>query len=122
MADRRFVISAPFSLVHQAHEGCVGLGSKLRSLVQNPVVVAGWNEVARIQKGGEFEISRSSGIAEPQHVDLTRPRGDPAHDLLVDLDEFSDVGKGLAELVEKLSEVGPRLAFVGVRPQLERES
>ena len=122
MPDRRFVVVAPGSLFCQPHQDPVRLGSKLRSLVQDPVVVASWKEIARIQARGEFEIAGSHGIAEPQHVDLARPRRNPPHNLVVDLDELADVGKGVAEVVQQLSEVGPRLTFVGVGPELERES
>ena len=120
--DRRFVVVASGSLFCQPREGPVRFGSKLRSLVQDPVVVAGWKEIARIQARGELGIAGSHGIAEPQHVDLARPRRNPPHDLVVDLDELTDVGKGVAEVVQQLSEVGPRLTFVGVGPELECES
>ena len=46
MPDRRFVVVAPGSLVSQPHEDPVRLGSKLRSLVHDPVVVASWKEIA----------------------------------------------------------------------------
>ena len=121
MSDRRFVVVAPGSLVCQAPEDPVHLGPKLRSLVHDPVVVATWKEITRIQARGEFEIASSHGIAQPQHVDLARPCRNPPHDHVVDLDELVDVGKGVAEFVQQLSEVGPRLTFVGVGPELERE-
>jgi hypothetical protein len=35
-------------LLGQPHEGFVGVPSKFRSLVQHPVVVTGWKEIARI--------------------------------------------------------------------------
>ena len=122
MPDRGFVVVAPGSLFCQPHEDPVRLGSKFRSLVQDPVVITSWKEIARIQARGEFEITGRHGIAEPQHVDLGRPRRNPAHDLVVDLDELADIGKGMTEVVQQLSEVGPRLTFVGVGPELERES
>ena len=121
MPDRRFVVVAPASLVSQPHQHPVRLGPKLRSLVQDPVVVASWKEVARIQARCEFEISGSHGITELQRVDLAGPRRNPPHDLGVDLDELADVGQGVAEVVQQFSEVGPRLTFVGVGPELERE-
>jgi len=122
MPDRGFVVVAPGGLVAQPHQDPVRLGSELRSLGHDPVVVASWKEVARIQARREFEIASSYGIAEPRHVDLARPRRNPPHDLVVDLDELADVGKRVAEVVQQLSEVGPRLRFVGVGPELERES
>jgi hypothetical protein len=122
MPHRRFVVVAPGSLFGEPHEGPVRLGAKPRPLVKDPVVVAGGKEITRIQTRREVEIAGSDGIAEPQHVDLTRPRRDPPHDLVVDLDELADVGQGLAEVMQQLSEVGPRLTFVGVGPELEREA
>ena len=112
---------APRSLLCQPHEGPIRLSSKFRSLVQDPVVITSWKEIARIEARGELEISGRQGIAEPQHVDVGPP-GNPPHNLVVDLDELSGVGKGMTEVVEQLSEVGPRLTFVGVGPELERES
>ena len=122
MPDRGFVVVAPRSLFCQPHEGPVRLGSKFRSLVQDPVVIASWKEIARIEARGELEITDRHGIAEPQHVDLARPSRNPPHNLVVDLDELTGVRKGMPEVVEQLSEVGPRLMFVGVWPELERES
>ncbi|HEY5706543.1 MAG TPA: hypothetical protein VIS96_13325 [Terrimicrobiaceae bacterium] len=60
--------------------------------------------------GVQAYIAKRSGYgsAEPQHVDLARPRRNPPHDLVVDLDELADVGKRVAEVVQQLSEVGPR--------------
>ena len=112
IADRGFVVAAPRSLFRQPHEGPIRLRSKLRSLVQNPVVIASWKEIARIEARSELEITRGHGIVEPQHVDLARPGRNPPHNLVVDLDELADVGKGMTELVEQLSEVGARLTFV----------
>ena len=43
-------------------------------------------------------------------------------DLVVDLDELTDVGKGMTEVVEQLPEVRPGLVLGGVGPELERES
>ena len=105
------MVVAPDSISCQPHQDPVGLGSKLRSLGHDPVVVAGREEIARIQARREFEIAGSYGIAEPQHVDLARPRRNPPHHLVVDLDELADVGKGVAEVVQQLPEVGPRLTF-----------
>jgi len=122
IADRGFVVVAARSLFCQSHEGPTSLGSKFRSLVQDPVVITSWKEIARIEARGELEIAGCYGIAEPQHVDLARPSRNPPHSLVVDLDELTDVGKGMAEVVEQLSEVGARLMFVGVGPELERES
>ena len=121
-SDRRFVVVAPGCFLCQPHEDPVRLGSKPCSLVQDPVVVASWKQIARIEARRELEIAGSQGVAEPQHVDLARPRRNPPHDLVVDLDELADVGKGEAEVVQQLSEVGARLTFVGVGPELERES
>jgi hypothetical protein len=120
--DCRFVVVAPRSLFCQPHEGPIRLSSKFRSLVQDPVVITSWKEIARIEACGELEITGRHGIVEPQHVDLARPSRNPPHSLVVDLDELIDVGKGMTEVVEQLSEVGARLTFVGVGPELERES
>ena len=70
----------------------------------------------------ELEIAGRYGIAEPQHVNLARPNRIPPHSLVVDLDELADVGKGMTQVVDQLSQVGVRLTFVGVGPELERES
>ena len=120
--DRGLVVVAPRSLFRQPHEGPVRLSSKFRSLVQDPVVVASRKEIARIEASGELEITDRHSIAEPQHVDLARPSRNPPDNLVIDLDELTDVGKGMTEIVEQLSEVGARLTFVGVGPELERES
>jgi hypothetical protein len=112
----------PHSLFCQPHEGPIRLSSKLRSLVQDPVVITSWKEIARIEARGELEITGRQGIAEPQHVDVGWPSRNPAHNLVVDLDELTGVGKGMTEVVEQLSEVGARLTLVGVGPELERES
>jgi hypothetical protein len=120
--ERGFVIAARRRLFCQPHEGPIRLSSKFRSLVQDPVVITSWKEIARINARSELEITRGHGILEPQHVDLARPSRNPPHNLVVDLDEHADVGKGMTEVVEQLSEVRPRLAFVGVQPELERES
>ncbi len=122
MLDRGFVVVAPRSLFCQPHEGPARLSSKFRSLVQDPVVIASRKEIARIKARGELKITDRHGIAEPQHVDLARPSRNPPDNLVVDLDELTDVGKGMAEVVEQLSEVGARLTFVGVGPEFERES
>ena len=116
------LVVAPRGLFCQPNEGPTGLGAEFRSLVQDPVLIASGEEVARIQARGEFKISGRQGIAEPQHVDVGWPSRNPSHNLVVDLDELTDVGKGLTEVVEQLSEVGARLTFVGVGPELERES
>jgi hypothetical protein len=122
MLDRGNVVVAPRSLFCQPHEGPVRLGSEFRSLVQDPVVIASWKEIARIEARGELEITDRYGFAEPQHVDLARPGRNPPDNLVVDLDELTDIGKGMPEVVEQLSEVGASLTFVGVGPELERES
>ena len=98
------------------------ISSKFHSLVQDPVVITRWKEIARIEARGELEITGRQGIAEPQHVDVGWPSRNPSHNLVVDLDELTGVGKGMTEVVDQLSEVGPRLMFVGVWPELERES
>ena len=67
-------------------------------------------------------LADRDGLAEAQYVDFARPVGVPAHDLGVDLDERIDVGKGVPELVEQLSEVGARLTLVGLGPELERDA
>src|SRR3546814_1551232 len=59
-------------------------------LVQDPVVITSWKEIARIEARGELEITGRHGIAEPQHVDLARPSRNPPHSLVVDLDELTD--------------------------------
>ena len=41
---------------------------------------------------------------------------------VVDIDELTYIGKGVPEIVEQLPEVGARLTFIGVGPELERES
>src|SRR5262249_16017123 len=84
--------------------------------------ITSWKKIARIDARGELEITGRQGIAEPQHVDVGWPSRNPPHNLVVDLDELTGVGKGMTELVEQLSEVGPRLALLGVGPGLERES
>jgi hypothetical protein len=117
-----FVVVAARSLFRQSHKGRMRLSSKFRSLIQDPVVITSWKEVARIEARGALEITGRHGIVEPQHIDLTRPGRNPAHRLIVDLDELSDVGKGMTEVVQQLSEVGARLTLVGVRPEFERES
>src|SRR5262245_51302470 len=122
MPDRGSVVVSPRSLFCQPHEGPIRLSSKFRSLVQDPVVITSRKEIARIEARSELEITGRHGIAEPQHVDLARPSRNPPHSLVVDLDELTDVGKGMTELVEQLSEVGASLTFVGVGPELERES
>ena len=122
MPDRGFVVVALRSLFSQPHEGPIRLSSKFCSLVQHPVVITSWKEIARIEARGELEITGRHGIAEPQHVDLGWPSRNPPHSLVVDLDELTDVGKGMTEVVEQLSEVGACLTLVGVGPQLERES
>jgi hypothetical protein len=45
MPDRRLVVAALGSLVSQSHQDSVRLGSQLRSLVHDPVVVGSWKEV-----------------------------------------------------------------------------
>jgi hypothetical protein len=120
--DRVSVVVAPHSLFCQPHEGPIRLSSKFGPLVQDPVVITSWKEIARIEARGELEITGRHGIAEPQYVDLGRPSRNPAHGLVVDLDELTDIGKGMTEVVEQLPEVGARLTLVGVRPELERES
>jgi hypothetical protein len=122
MLDRVIVVVVPSSLFCQPHEGPVRLGSESRSLVQDPVVIASWKEIARIEARGELEITNRYGFAEPQHVDLARPGRNPPDNLVVDLDELTDIRKGMPEVVKHLSKVGARLTFVGVRPELERES
>ena len=122
MPDRGLVVITARSLFCQPHEGRIRLGSKFRSLVQDPVVITSWKEIARIEARGELEITGCHGIAEPQHVDLARPRRNPPDSLVANLDELTVVGKGMAEVVEQLSEVCARLTFVGVGPELERES
>jgi hypothetical protein len=119
--DRSFVVIPLRSLLCQPPEGARRLSSKLLPLVENPVVITSCEQIARIEARGELEISGRQGTAEPQHVDV-RPPGNPPHNLIVDLDELSAIGKGMTEVVDQLSEVGPRLAFVGVGPELERES
>jgi hypothetical protein len=49
-------------------------------------------------------------------------RSESTHNLVVDLDELTNVGKGMTEVMEQLPEVGARLTLVGVGPELERES
>ena len=120
--DRGFVVVTPRSLFCQPHEGPIRVSSKFRSLVQDPVVITSWKEIARIEARGELEITGRQGIAESQHVDVGWPSRNPPHNLVVDLDELTGVGKGMTEVVEQLSEVGARLTFVGVGPELERES
>ena len=58
---------------HQPHEGRIGLSAKFRPLLQNPVVITGRKEIARIEARGQFEIARRHGALKPQHVDLARP-------------------------------------------------
>jgi hypothetical protein len=120
--DRGFVVAAPRSLFCQPYEGPIRLGSTLRSLIQDPIVITSRKQIARIEARGELEITGRHGILEPQHVDLARPIRDPPHSLVVDLDELTDVGEGMTEVVEQLSEVGACLTFVGVGPELEREA
>ncbi len=120
--DRGFMVVAPRSLFCQPHEGPMRLSSKFHSLVQDPVVITRWKEIARIEARGELEITGRQGIAEPQHVDVGWPSRNPPHNLVIDLDELTGVGKGMTEVVEQLSEVGARLTFVGVGPELEREA
>src|SRR6478735_7028887 len=116
------MVVAPRSLFSQPHEGTVRLSSKFCSLVQDPVLITSWKEIARIEARGQLEITGRNGIAEPQHVDLGRPSRNPAHRLVVDLNELTDIAKRMTEVVEQLPEVGPRLTLVGVGPELERES
>ncbi len=122
MPDRGFVFIAPRSLFAQLYEGPIRLSAKFRSLVQDPVVITSWEEIARIEARGEFEITGRQCIVEPQHVDLARPGLNPTHSLVVDLDELTDVGKGMTQVVDQLSEVGARLTFVRVGPEFECES
>ena len=120
--DRGVVVVAPRSLLCQLRERPIRLSSKFRSLVQDPVVITRWKEIARIEARGELEITSRQGFTEPQHVDVGWPSRNPPYNLVVDLDELTGVGKGMTEVVEQLSEVGARLTFVGVGPELERES
>src|SRR5215813_10499790 len=93
-----------------------------QAILQHPVVITSWKKIARIEPRGELEVTDRHGIAESQHVDLGWPGRNPPHSLVVDLDELTNVGKGMTEVVEQLSEVGARLTLVGVGPELERES
>ena len=121
MRDRGFVVPAPCRVASQSNERSMRLGSKLSSLVQDPIVVTGRKEIARIETRGKLQITRRNGVSEPEHVNDGRTGRDPTHCLVVDLDELTDVGKRMTEVVQQLSEVCARLAFVGVGPELERE-
>jgi hypothetical protein len=112
----------PSSFFRQPHEGVIRLGSELLSLLQDPVVIAGRKEITGVEARGELEITGRQGIVEPQHVDLAGAGGKPPDRFVVDLDELPGVGKGMTEVVEQLPEIGARLTFVGVGPELERES
>ena len=59
-----FVVVAPCSCFYQPHEGPICLGSKFRSLVEDPVVIASWKEIARIETRGALEITGRQRIAE----------------------------------------------------------
>jgi hypothetical protein len=85
------MVVAPRSFFCQPHESRVRLSSKLGPRVQDPVVITSWKEIAGIEARGELEITGRRGIAEPQHVDLGRPGRNPAHSLVVDLDELTDI-------------------------------
>jgi hypothetical protein len=122
MPERGCMVAAFRSIFCQPHKGRICLSSKFFSLVQNPVVITSWKEIARIKTCGELEITRRQGIAEPQHVNLARPSRIPLHSLVVDLGELADVGKGMTQFVKQLSQVGVRLTLGGVGPKLERES
>jgi hypothetical protein len=122
MLDRFIGVATPRSLFCQPHEGPVRLGSEFCSLAQDPVVIANRKEIARIEARGELGISNSDRFAEPQHVDLTWSSRDPPDNLIVDLDELADIGKGMPELVEQLSEVRASLMLARVWPKLEGES
>ena len=62
--ERGFVVVAPCSCFYQPHEGPICLGSKFRSLVEDPVVITRWKEIARIEARGELEITGRQRIAE----------------------------------------------------------
>ena len=91
--DRGFVVVTPRGLFCQPNEGPIRVGSKSRSLVQDPVVITSWKEIARIEARGELGIAGRQGIAESQHVDVGWPSRNPPHNLVVDLDELTGVGK-----------------------------
>ena len=50
---------------------------KTCTVFQNPIVVAGWQQIALIEPRSALQVSRCDGVTETQDIDRTRTRRAP---------------------------------------------
>src|SRR5262249_44435796 len=85
-----------------------------------PVVIDAGDEIAAVQASGLFEVAALEGPLEEGGVGRGCV-GAPEEGLLVRLEIEVEIGKGGAEVVEELAEVGAGLGFVRVGPEEKGE-
>ena len=121
VAERRGRIAALVRLAHEPLERVAVQVAQPLALLEQPVVVAALEQVARVGLDGRLQPALRERLLEVGDVEPQRRLVPPPEHARPDVDEPVRVGERAPQVVQDVAQVRPRLRLGGVGPEQERE-